>query len=132
MYRKLILAGVACFALSTAAYAGNSANVVQLGGQYNYSQVTQVGTSNWASTTQFGKHNTSLNSQLAAFGNTSLVSQTSTSLHHGSNAASNAQATLVGGNISAIGQSGSLNNTAAVGQSVAFGGFNINAISQLP
>jgi len=132
MYRKLILAGVACFALSTAAYAGNTATVVQLGGQTNLSTIAQVGTYHWASTTQVGKNNISLNGQGALFGNTSLVNQVSTSVHHGSNTAVNGQGTVFGDNVSGISQYGTLNNAAGVAQGVLIYGSNYSGISQIP
>jgi hypothetical protein len=77
--RKLFLASVAVFALSSAAHAANTATTVQIGGA-NSSAVTQNGVTNdSSSTTQIGFFNSATTSQglgIPSLNNVSTVSQT--------------------------------------------------------
>lgn len=126
--RKLLLASVAAFALSSAAQAGNTATTLQIG-LVNGSSVDQQGHVNDSSTTvQVGLANGALTLQGTT---TPSLNNASSVLQIGAvNAAATGQV-ATGNNTSAIGQfsiGGAPNNFAAVGQ--IGGGFNLNSIIQ--
>jgi hypothetical protein len=130
--RKLFLASVAVFALSSAAHAANTATTVQMGGA-NSSSVTQNGVTNdSSSTTQIGFFNSATTLQglgIPSLNNASTVSQTGGVV----NTATTLQ-NAFGGNSSSISQSSfpllPPNNSATVGQNsiLLFG--NTSTINQ--
>ncbi len=113
LVRKLFIASALILSVSPAALAGNTATVVQLGGLYNKSNISQVGTGvNRATTAQFGAINRA-NTQQIGFANISSTGQVGVI----NNATTGQRGVL---NASGIVQFGSVNN-ANVGQFGLFG-----------
>lgn len=130
--RKLLLASVAVFALSSAAQAANTATTVQMGGS-NTSSVTQNGVTNDTShTTQVGFFNTATTLQgvgTPSLNNLSTVSQTGGIV----NSATTMQNAFFN-NTSTISQSSAFfappSNSATVGQNSILHWFNNSTITQ--
>ena len=130
--RKLLLASIAAFALSSAAQAGNTSTTMQVGG-VNVASTTQNGLTNSSSfTSQMGILNgatTSQGTSAASLNNLSVVSQVGVQ-----NSATTGQVAF-GNNGSGITQNSFgfpllQNNSASVGQLSVFGGTNLSGVWQ--